>query len=251
MKHLYYIILASILTFTVAACVDDEPVAENRYANTSEMVSTFLTNRSEQYSEFITVLQRAGLWELMGTYGEYTCFAPTNDAIKTFLSSRGLNSLDQLSKEDCDTLARTHIITATYFITDMGLQEFGKHNMLDFPLTLSCDSNNVSRLVYVVNANSRMIQYDDSVQNGVVHTMDRVIVNNKKVVFEQLRGDSTCQLFYQALMLTHLGDSLNKTEDETYTISPDSSNVKLGSKHHRTFGNNDVYWRYPESRKLQ
>ena len=119
-KILFKFVLAILSVPVFTTSCSDEPLPENYYTFTGEMVSDYLMNRSDNYSEFITVLQRSGIYGMMATYGTYTCFAPTNEAIDRYLRGRGLNSVDQLSKEDCDTLSWNHIIDdAAYFTTDL------------------------------------------------------------------------------------------------------------------------------------
>ena len=58
-----------------------------------------------------------------------------------------------------------------YFTTDIGEGALPELNMADAYITLSLDSDvtNDNALVYYVNKTSRMVEYDDSVTNGVVH----------------------------------------------------------------------------------
>jgi uncharacterized surface protein with fasciclin (FAS1) repeats len=113
---------AALCALTVAplftSCSDD-PAAENYYVFKGEMVSDYLQNHSEQFSDFITVLQRSGLYGMMASYGTYTCLAPTNDAFDLYLKQRGLTDLSQLSEAECDTIAWNHIIKYAYFTTDL------------------------------------------------------------------------------------------------------------------------------------
>ena len=69
-------------------------------------MSDYLKNRPE-YSDFTEIVERAGLMDLLATYGHYTCFVPSNDAFSAYLQKRGLSSLNQLTDADCDTIART------------------------------------------------------------------------------------------------------------------------------------------------
>ena len=89
----------------------------------------------------------------------------------------GFASVDALTKEQCDTISRTHIVQdKAYFTTDMG-GELPPVNMNDDYIEMTSDSdvmNNNALLIYV-NKNSRIIQKDDSVTNGVVHVVDHVI----------------------------------------------------------------------------
>ena len=108
----------NILSFPLVSCSDD-PLEENYYTFTGEMVSDYLTNRPDMYSEFTEILQRSGMFGMMATYGTYTCLAPTNDAVNQYLRQRGYTNVSQLTQEECDTISWNHIIPAPYFTTDL------------------------------------------------------------------------------------------------------------------------------------
>ena len=113
MKKIKYLLsliaLMGILTPSLTSC-SDEPDKSNFYTFTGEMASDYLKNRPE-YSEFTQIVERAGLMDLLATYGHYTCFVPSNDAINTYLKNIGKSSLNDLTDADCDTIARTHLST--------------------------------------------------------------------------------------------------------------------------------------------
>lgn len=67
-----------------------------------------------------------------------------------------------------------------------------------------------------------MIQMDDSVENGVVHTMNRVIGTSNDMVADMLSKDENVSIFYEALQVTHMDDSLLKFIDEKYFVGNDS-----------------------------
>ena len=96
----------------------DEPDTEHFYTFTGEMLSDYLNNRP-YYSEFKTIVERADLMDLLATYGQYTCFLPSNEAIENYLHERGLQSIDQLTDADCDTIARTHLVANMYSTFEM------------------------------------------------------------------------------------------------------------------------------------
>ena len=116
------------------SCSDD-PGVENYYTQVREYASDYLRNR-DQFSKYVQILQRATgerqdlrLVDMLGTYGSYTVFAPTNEAIDKYLNMRGMSSIDELTKEDCDTIALNSIIERAYFTTD-NCQEL-QSNMLE------------------------------------------------------------------------------------------------------------------------
>ena len=222
--------VASIASLFLAANCSDDPDVQFYYTQTGEMANSYLTNRSESFSEFVSIIQKSRIvnFDLLGTYGNYTVFAPTNDAVRLYLEGRGLDSIDELTVEDCDTIAANHIIEQTYFTTDFSNATLPTQNMLDRYLTITCDSDSVSdpgriRIAYFINHSAQIITPDDSVNNGVVHTLNRVIDASNDMLPDLLEKDSTISLFYQALKMTHLDDSMQIYLDLNYHCSVDST----------------------------
>ncbi len=266
-KFLYVAILFAAMQLSLVGCSDD-PGADSYYTSTSEYAADFLKN-NEKFSEFVQIVQRtnisrANVMDLLGTYGSYTVFAPTNEAVDKYLHSRGLTSVDQLTQADCDTITRNHIIEQAFFTTDYSDGTYPVLNMLDRPMSVKsvavdADGNPIedleeddnteeenpdnpetqnpdeetqepvnpavgadTYLAVYVNKTSRMIQMDDSVENGVVHTMDAVIGTNNDMIADLLSKDEKATIFYEALHTTHIEDSLQKYIDLNYSVSSDS-----------------------------
>ena len=221
------LILASVMPLLLTSC-NDTPDERYYYTAKGDMANNYLLNRSETFSEFIDIIRKSTVvnLDLLGTYGSYTVFAPTNEAVDLFLASRGLTSVDQLSTADCDTIAATHIIEQSYFTTDFSDATLPTMNMLDRYLTITCHidsmANEAQPIAYYVNSESRIIQRDDSVENGVVHTVDRVINASTEMLPDFMLNDSSISIFTNAMMLTHIDDSLRDYIDESYTCSVDS-----------------------------
>lgn len=246
-----FVWIAVVMSGAVFSCNDDF-ADDNYYTFTGETVSDYLEHRDETFSEFIAVLRRAELWDLLSTYGEFTCFAPTNTAIRSYLNETGRNSIEDLSDADCDTLAWSHIVKSAYFTTDLSEGSLPTTNMNGRYLTFSCDTSetNNGNIVYKINSMAELIARDDSVENGVVHTLNHVITASNIFLPEVMAQDASISLFAAALVETGLADSLVAYIDHRYFVDIDSATVVSGSSHHRTFGNNDVYWKYPEQRKF-
>ncbi|MBQ7513800.1 MAG: fasciclin domain-containing protein [Prevotella sp.] len=249
LKNIYKIFAGvALLVFAAQALVScsDEPDGENYYTFKGEMVSDYLDNRPELYSEFTEILHRSGLYGMMATYGTYTCFAPTNTAIESYLREHGYKTVADLSKAECDTLSWNHIISETFFTTDLADGNIPTENMNGRFLTFSCDGDaEGGNAMYYVNMASKLVVRDDSVENGVVHTLDRVIQPSSSYLPEKLLDDKNISLFTSALTLTGLSDSLYAYLDETYTIDLDS--VYKPIPFHRTGATYQMY--YPAERK--
>ena len=220
-----YILLAPI-TLLLPGCTDDESDAPlNFYSSVRLTAAGFIEADDARFSDFKTILERSNHLGMLKTYGSYTVFAPTNEAIQLYLKENGLPSIDALTDEQCDTISRTHIVNdKAYFTTDMG-DGVEPVNMNDDYIQMHSDSdvmNNNALLVYV-NKNSLIIQKDDSVTNGVVHVINHVISASNNLLPALLEENPTISIFSQALRLTGMADSLTKYVDYTYTVDPDSA----------------------------
>lgn len=219
MKRIRYNILGLLallgLTAPMFSSCSDEPNSENFYTFTGEMMSDYLKNR-DQYSDFAAIVNRAGLMDLLATYGHYTCFVPDNDAVKTFLSSRGLQSIDQLSDADCDTLARTHIISNMYTTLEMAVNDrLNTANMMGRYLATSSGFDNDSNAVVFLEGTAHVYfnLKDDSVENGIMQPVDMVIEKSNSYTTDVMRDNPKISTFYAALVATGVYDDVLTVED--------------------------------------
>ncbi len=242
----WFFALIMALPLLAISC-EDKLTNDRIYTFKGEMVTDYLQNRKAIYSDFITVLQRAKIYDLLTTYGTYTCFAPTNTAISNFLTEKGLTAVSELTDADCDTLAYNHLIKITYFTTDLNDGVIPTTNMLDRYLSLSVDTNANSNVEYFINKASMITLRDDSVENGVVHTVDRVLSTSNDLLPEMLESDSTISLFYSAIVRTGFEEKLRDYLDPTYSVSDDSA--EIGIRYHT--GNENEIAYYPKVRKFK
>ncbi|MCQ2076995.1 MAG: fasciclin domain-containing protein [Bacteroidaceae bacterium] len=226
-KYIIAITFSVLVSLSFMSSCSDKPDRENYYTFTKEMISDYLQNREETYSDFIYILNKSKLMGMMATYGTYTCFAPTNSAVEDYLKNvKGVSSVTELSDEDCDTIAWNHIIKKAFFTTDLSDGNFPMANMNDRYLTFSCDNDSVNdgNIAYYVNKLSRIVVRDDSVENGVVHTIDHIIQPSSQYLPELIADNPQISLFAEALTLTGLKDSLYEYIDEDYHCGTDSVN---------------------------
>ena len=225
------------------------------YTNNGETVADYLTGRVKNhgdYSYFIAILEKAELWGQMRTYGTYTCFAPDDKAMQAYFDERRAEapndsvrtvfaSLENVlqNRKLCDTIARTHLFNNAMYASDLNGDGVLQHpNMLDRYVTYNSfpdstdkvldengnvvkahdgtDSVNI-KLKYLINMQASLIKTDDSVQNGVVHKVDKVIRSSNQFLPGLMKENPNLTIFYGALVSTKL---INKMEgvyfDETY-----------------------------------
>ena len=204
----------------LATSCSDDPSDENYYTFTGQMLSEYLKTH-EDYSEFCSVVERAGLMHQLSAYGHYTCFAPTNEAMNNYLSEHGLTSVSELSDADCDTLARTHLVDNIFTTADMADGTLTTANMnkryIEITHGLDADSN----AVVFLNRSAHVIfkLQDDSVENGIVQPINQVLKTSSSMLPDVLKENPHISLFVEALKQTHLIDSLYQYRDPNYDAS--------------------------------
>ena len=208
--------LTPLNTLILTSC-SDEPDSEYFYTFTGEMMSDYLKSHPE-YSEFAEIVERAGFMDLLATYGHYTCFAPSNDAINTFLQKRGLNSVSQLSDADCDTIARTHLVSYMYTTFDMIGHKLPTMNMMNRYLATDPGFDNDSNAVIYLEGLAHIYfdLKDDSVENGIMQPINAVIEKSNSYISDLIRDNPKVSTFYKALVATGVINDVMLVEDENY-----------------------------------
>lgn len=210
----------------------------SRYTFTGHTIASFLEEHNDIYSSFIEILERGGRFSLMKAYGEYTCFAPTNEAITRYLFEQdsiykaslvddnpndivwtGITSpeLSELSDSMCKVISQTHLLPVVYLTTDMEGDVIPTMNMNDRYLSLSFGVDESERSVLLINGNSQIIAKDEEVENGVVHTLASVLDPSTNTIPAQIKEHTYFHIFSEALEETGYDDLLQMYKDESYT----------------------------------
>jgi len=207
-------ILIGVMTFL--SCQDDLNKS-NYYTFTGEMMSDYLTSRP-QYSDFTTIVRRANMMDLLSTYGHYTCFAPDNKAFEDFYKKRGIPSVEALTDAECDTIARTHLVGNIYSTLEMADGTLHTANMNRRYIQITHGLDKDSNAVVYLNRSAH-IYYgleDDSVENGIVHTINMVLENSNASIVDIIKRNPKVSVFYKALVATGVSDTLQRLKDESY-----------------------------------
>ena len=251
-KQFFWAALLSCgITVGMTSCVDnDDDVPMNRYTAEKMTAAQFLTENESRVGDFITLLKRTSYFAMLSTYGDYTVFAPNNEAFAKYMATNSYNSIDEIPLAVCDTLARTHIIkTKAYFTTDISEGSLGMNMAETFiELSINTDAENNNAVVHFANKVARMVEYDDSVTNGVVHIVNNIIPRTSDKLPDVIKADSTVTIFAEALFMTGLADSLMAYEDKNYPewgadkASQDSAYTWNLSLKCKAEGNDPIQW---------
>ena len=234
------ILLAIGCVFT--GCNDDIDES-NRFTFTGELISTHLENNPEKFSDFTVILSKAkigkkisgSVLKTLSTYGSYTCFAPTNEAVRKFLQEEyerycegertGITSpnLEDLTDSMATVIAMNHIIEMGYLTTDISEGAFPMSTMNRRFTTVEWITEEDGRVYAFLNNSARIIEPDMKMENGTIQVVDAVLNPSNKLIPELLESQDGFELFYSAIRLTGLDNLLSK-----YEIDPEYDNTLEG-----------------------
>ncbi len=205
-------LLISGLLLSFSSC-ETEDIVDNIYTFTEKNMGQFISEDPE-FSEFADLLNRTHVDGLLNAYGELTCFAPDNQAMKAYYEKKGKTSLDDFTTEELRMIAYDHLING-YVVPSTSFRDgrLGQQTMGDRYIAISyVDSTNK---IYVNNT-SLLYEKDIEVHNGVIHKIASVIDPTRFGIVEAISADENFSIFYDALVATGLADSLMKNVDESY-----------------------------------
>lgn len=203
-----------ILAFTVQLFVscDSDDVGDNLYTFKDDTMGQFL-RKDSNYTEFVKILDTTRVIGLLNTVGEYTCFAPDNEAMASYYAKMKKNGVNDFSMDSLIQIAYDHIVLGWVMRTnDFNLGRLPHTSMSDryFNISLATDGQ------ILINKSSEILEKDILVHNGVIHKISRTLDPVRDGIVEVLSKDEKFTVFYQALEHTGLADSLLLIEDDSY-----------------------------------
>lgn len=161
------------------------------------------------YSMFLEILDLTNYASFMNTYGTYTMFLPTNEAVKQYLKDVGANSLKDVPLADLQNIAKLHILDArinTTFFTDGKIATPSMYGQ--YLITGAANINGVSSIT--VNKTANIVTSNIELGNGVVHVIDKVLRVADKTLAETIEADANLSLFTEVLKATGWYDKLDQ-----------------------------------------
>lgn len=207
-----FMMLGAIVGFI--RCSDD---------TTIDPTTTTITNMysyvkgNETSSLFASVIEKAGYNVFMDAYGTYTLFLPTDAAVKTYLTTIGKGSVDNLSQTEAQNIVKVHLVKdtlSTIVFTDGKLNTpnlYGQYLLTGAAVTASGSQITINRTSNIILSNQR-------VGNGIIHVIDKVIIPATKTLAQLIEGNTDYSIFTQALKETGYYDTLNSTSVPVMTV---------------------------------
>lgn len=236
-SHFLKMALKGVFAFVAlsfASCSEDIDKS-NRYTFTEETIADYLENRSDRFSSIIEIYTKADMMGVLQTYGTYTLFAPTNEAVERYLFEQdsiwnatkdtekpkwtGITSpyLEDLTDSMCVEIAKTHLVPQKYELADIITEVLPTQNYNNRYLGLIYKSENESFQIYV-NNQARIMQGDELAENGVVHVVEQVVSQSTAMICEQIESYPYFSIFSDAIKKTGYVDKMQGYKDNDYAL---------------------------------
>ena len=243
-----------------------------RYVFTEETIASYLEKRP-QYSQYVQLMKQVQVsprsattvFQLMSARGNYTCFAPNNEAVEAYLDSlcaREIISapswdafpdsvtLDSIRKVivhnsimdggDIDYSGK-RVFFETYDFPTNNNEEFATNTMGDRKLTINYSETNPDSMWINNEALISLKNRDIPASNGVIHEVESVIAPANNTLGDLLKSfiDENREGFLVAAKMIQacgLFDTLSKVRDERYEMMYLDGKLE-NLKNHPTEGN--------------
>lgn len=223
-------LIITLLVLLFFSCKEEEyweKESENGYGELSPIIDELRAD--PDYSQFVSLLEKAGIDELLVKGTVYSVFAPNNQAIEAYNMENADNTVDKMDSTQVKEFVEYHIIFGIYYQYDFNKRfrvanenrfptrvyrkDFNDRKMLTiFPNYFFDGGNKYNYSVSYEEAYGQKIELTDSVfcvedakvikdkmdiscSNGVIHGINKVLVP-KKNVFETLRDNDDFSIFF-------------------------------------------------------
>lgn len=182
-------------------------------------ISSYLETRSDEFSEWITVLKYADLFNAVNQASSYfTALVPTNEAVRSFYLKKNVSSIQELGKDYARSLAEYHIVNDSINLnTFVQGGKLEAKTLSDDYLSVSFDESSETggfNSIYV-NKEAHVKELAIQVSNGYVYVLNDVMSPLVENLYERISENSDkYSIFIEALNQTSWKDSLSIIYDE-------------------------------------
>lgn len=178
-----------------------------------------METRSDEFSEWITVLKYADLFNAVNQASSYfTVLVPTNEAVRSFYLKKNVSSIQELGKDYARSLAEYHIVNDSINLnTFVQGGKLEAKTLSDDYLSVSFDESSETggfNSIYV-NKEAHVKELAIQVSNGYVYVLNDVMSPLVENLYERISENSDkYSIFIEALNQTSWKDSLSIIYDE-------------------------------------
>ena len=160
------LVVSSTIMFS---CSDDDSTTQDR------TITEFIS-KNPTLTNLYAALEKAELSETLNQSGQFTIFAPTNEAFAEFLAVNGFENLEDVPTPVLKEILLNHVLNvrvpssdvSTGYVKTLGKGSASATNTLSMFINVSDDGVRI-------NGVANVTAFDINCNNGVVHVVDDVI----------------------------------------------------------------------------
>ncbi|CAH8281431.1 putative surface protein with fasciclin (FAS1) repeats [Mariniflexile fucanivorans] len=201
-----------LILLSIVSC-DDKLDGTTFFTSDDMTIIQTLEANPEKFSSYIEILEKTDFYNAFKSYGNYTCFAPTNEAVKAYIKEKfNVESVSEITNpEDIEFLKL--VVKFQTIKTARGTSGFTEGRLADTTYTgdyLTTSFLKGGGIANVeINRTVGLEEYDISASNGIIHTINGVLdpyVDPVPVVLDKA-GKHT--IFVEALKQTGYYDTFS------------------------------------------
>jgi len=202
MKKTMFMFGIAVITgsLTLASCEKEN----DEMTSVRDMTITQYASTDENFSILVQALSKADLANVLNGEGNFTVFAPTNDAFNQLFSQLGVTGIADLSAETLTPILLYHVFGEEKKST---MLSEGYYNTLS-PAQGNFASMRISLTGGVkINRETAVVAADVDVRNGVIHAIDKVLL--PPTVVDRALSNESFSILVQAVVKADLAGTLS------------------------------------------
>jgi uncharacterized surface protein with fasciclin (FAS1) repeats len=224
MKYLFLIrntVFVVIVAMTFTACdkdvfdINTDPFKDQTYATSlSSPIASFLTEQ-EGYGEYVKLLNYSNMFNALNQSSSgtsFTAFVPNDEAMREFYKRRGVDSLEQLSKEYARQFVLYHTVKDS-ILPESFVQKKSVQNLNGDVISIQIDSVNAGEAL--LNGEGRVIEMGLSAFNGKIYVLSRAMTPLVETVYDRVALGGKSNIMAEALRETGWSNKLSTVLDTT------------------------------------
>ncbi len=213
-KFLVSILVAMLFVFGIAT-IPGCKKQEIKISTTEDVnIVGYLDLYPDSFSLFRQILVRTENDAFLNAYGGYTCFAPTNTGVKTWLAKLGAANVAAADLAVLKDMVKFHLLIDT--ITTASFKDgklpvptmFGQYLVTGVGYDGGVSS-------YLINRQALITKSNIKVGNGIIHQINSVLVPAALSIAKQLEAKPAYSIFSEAIKETGFYNLLNTVDPDT------------------------------------
>ena len=220
-KYHQGIVGMALAAMLLAACdkdvfdINTDPFKDEIYKTAlASPISTFLTEQ-EGYGEYVKMLRYADMFNALNQSSSgtsFTAFVPNDEAMHEFYHRRGVDSLQQLSKEYARQFILYHTVRDS-ILPESFVQKKSVQNLSGDVISIKIDSVNAGQAI--LNEEGHVVEMGLSAYNGKVYVLSKAMTPLVETVFDRVAGSGQSSIMAEALRAAGWEKPLSTVLDTT------------------------------------